>query len=87
MSRRSNSNQYRNLVMCVCKDIAMLVVHARFLRRNISEHCFLRLNRHIFCILQKMEVSTQNVPRIFQAHLWKKSKNVEPRRKNSPFLH
>ena len=37
-------------------------------------------------IPQKTKVSTKNVLRMFEAHFWKKYKNVEPRWKNSLFL-
>ena len=42
----------------------------------------------IFCLYipQKTEVSTKNVLRIFEAHIWKTCKNVESGIKNPQFL-
>ena len=43
---------------------------------------------NFFCLYipQKTGVSTKNVLRMFEAHFWKKYKNVEPRWQKSPFL-
>ena len=38
-------------------------------------------------IPQETKVSIKNVLRMFEAHFWKKCKNVEPLWKNSPFLY
>ena len=63
---------------------------ARLLSQHNIEHCFSRLYYDIFVLAHVdfvlnfyIEVSaspcTKNVLRMFEAHLWKKNKNVEPR--------
>ena len=53
MFRRSNSNQCRNLVMCVCKEIAMFVVHARFSFQNFRTLLFNFKSAYFFVYSRK----------------------------------
>ena len=73
-------------LLCISLFIIVDNPHSIIYLMSVSSNGDRKSLNLLLVYTQKTKVSTKNVLRMFEAHFWKKYKNVEPRWKKSPFL-